>query len=281
MISTSLPSTRRQWVKSDCHTSLGAAASNRIQELRGRLRGSGTTRPAAPRMRRMVEVEGAGSSSRSRCQAMVAGPASRPPAVSSIRRATIRPRTWSGVRPGLVRGRRDLGSSPSRPPSRYRRSRRCRCPRLIPYSAAAAVTDNCDEMTLRTATRCFDMRGTVTHVPTHQSPIRCHLCPELRHYLASQLSLVRGDPRARNPRSTLPADRRQVHDLLLLTTNHPAAAEGLTKQEPGSCSTRPGAAREVTAPGSTTRIASSVPPLRVARLRMPRRLRRPPGGIRP
>ena len=41
MISTSLPSASRQWVKSDCHSSLGAAASNRIHELRGRLRGSG------------------------------------------------------------------------------------------------------------------------------------------------------------------------------------------------------------------------------------------------
>jgi hypothetical protein len=30
MISTSLPSARCQWVKSDCQTSLGAAASNRI-----------------------------------------------------------------------------------------------------------------------------------------------------------------------------------------------------------------------------------------------------------
>ena len=46
-ISTSLPSASRQWVKSACQTSLGAAASNRIQELRGRLCGSGTTRPAA------------------------------------------------------------------------------------------------------------------------------------------------------------------------------------------------------------------------------------------
>jgi hypothetical protein len=45
MISTSLPSASRQWVKSDCHSSLGAAASNRIHELRGRLRGSETTRP--------------------------------------------------------------------------------------------------------------------------------------------------------------------------------------------------------------------------------------------
>ena len=57
MISTSVPSARRQWVKSDCQTSLGAAASNRIQELRGRLCGSGTTRPAAWRTRRMVEVD--------------------------------------------------------------------------------------------------------------------------------------------------------------------------------------------------------------------------------
>ena len=113
----------------------------------GRLRGSGTTRPAAWRMRRMVEVEGTGRPSHSRCHAMVAGPASRPPVVSSVRRAMIRSRTASAVRCGLVRGRRDLGSRSSRPPSRYRRRRRCRCPRLIPYSAAAAVTDDCDETT--------------------------------------------------------------------------------------------------------------------------------------
>jgi hypothetical protein len=43
------------------------------------------------------------------------------------------------------------------------------------------VTDSCPETTLRTATRCFDMAGTVTYVPTHVCPIRCHLCPELRH----------------------------------------------------------------------------------------------------
>ena len=63
---------------SDCHSSLGAAASKRCHELRGRLRGSGTTRPAAWRMRRIVEVEGARRPSRSRCQAIVTGPASRP-----------------------------------------------------------------------------------------------------------------------------------------------------------------------------------------------------------
>ena len=46
----------------------------------------------------MVEVDGVGWPSRSRCQAMVAGPASRPRAVSSVRRATIRAWTSSGVR---------------------------------------------------------------------------------------------------------------------------------------------------------------------------------------
>ena len=51
----------------------------------------------------------------------------------------------------------------------------------MPHWAAAAVTDNCAETTLRTATWCFDMQRTVTHVPTHLSPIMCHLCPELRH----------------------------------------------------------------------------------------------------
>ena len=56
----------------------------------------------------------------------------------------------------------------------------------MPDSNAAAVTDNFAETTLRTATRCFDMRWTVTHVPTHQSPVRCHLCPGPRLFLASQ-----------------------------------------------------------------------------------------------
>ena len=43
------------------------------------------------------------------------------------------------------RGRRERGSIASSPPSRYRRRSRCRCPRLIPNSAAAAVTDSCVE----------------------------------------------------------------------------------------------------------------------------------------
>src|SRR5690554_6228583 len=30
-------------------------------------------------------------------------------------------------------------------------------------------------------TRCFDMHATVTYVATHQGPITCDICPELRH----------------------------------------------------------------------------------------------------
>ena len=45
MISTSVPSARCQWVMSDCQVSLGRAASNRIQDERGRLRGSGVPYP--------------------------------------------------------------------------------------------------------------------------------------------------------------------------------------------------------------------------------------------
>jgi hypothetical protein len=59
-------------------------------------------------------------------------------------------------------------------------------PTADPYSAAEVVTDSCAETTLRTATWCFDMPKTVTHVPTHPSPIRCHLYRGLRHFLASQ-----------------------------------------------------------------------------------------------
>lgn len=50
----------------------------------------------------------------------------------------------------------------------------------IPQTAAA-VTDSCVETTFRTATRCFDMRPNVAHVPTHLTPIRCRLCAEPRH----------------------------------------------------------------------------------------------------
>ncbi len=38
----------------------------------------------------------------------------------------------------------------------------------MPQVAAAAVTDNPAETTFRTATWCFDMLRTVTHVATHQ-----------------------------------------------------------------------------------------------------------------
>jgi hypothetical protein len=186
-ISTSLPSARRQWVKSACQTSLGAAASKRIHELRGRLCGSGTTRPAPWKIRRMVETDGTGRPSCPRCQAMVTGPASSPRAVSPVRSAMIRSRTSSWTACGLVRGRLDRGLQPSAPSSRYRARRRWRWPRDRWHSAAAAVTDSCPETTLRTATRCFDMAGTVTHVPTHVCPIRRHLCPELRHLRARHL----------------------------------------------------------------------------------------------
>ena len=179
MISTSAPSARRQWVKSDCQTSFGAEASNRIQELRGRLCGSGVTSPAPWRMRLTVEVDGTGKPSRSRCQAIVAGPASRPRATRSVRSSMIRSLTATDVRCGFACGRLDRGSTASSPPSRYRVRSRCKWPRLMPHWAAAAVTDSCAETTLRMATLCFDMQLTVTHVPTHQYPIKCHLCPEL------------------------------------------------------------------------------------------------------
>jgi hypothetical protein len=53
--------------------------------------------------------------------------------------------------------------------------------REYPYSAAASVTESCLLMMRRTTTRAFDMGSTVAYVATHQSPINCRLCPELRH----------------------------------------------------------------------------------------------------
>ena len=67
-ISTSVPSARRQWVKSDCQVSFGCAASNRTYEDRGRFRGSGVTSPAASGSGGSWRSTGAGKPSRCRCQ---------------------------------------------------------------------------------------------------------------------------------------------------------------------------------------------------------------------
>ena len=57
-ISTSLPSARRQWVVSDCHSSLGRAASKRMNDERGRLWGWGVIRSCRRRTRHAVATEG-------------------------------------------------------------------------------------------------------------------------------------------------------------------------------------------------------------------------------
>ena len=116
-ISTSVPSARRQWVKSDCQSSFGWCASKRIIADRGRLLGSGAISCASSRMRRMVETAGAAVPSRSSRATIDAGPASQPAAVSSRRSATTRSRTESVARFGFERGRLERGSSASRPPA--------------------------------------------------------------------------------------------------------------------------------------------------------------------
>ena len=152
----SVPSARRQWVKSDCQVSFGCAASNRTYEDFGRLRGSGVISPAVCRMRRIVDVEGEVSPSCRRCQAIVTGPASVPAAVSARRSWTTRSRTRPVTACGLLNGARDRASNPSKPSSRYRARSLCRYCRDTPYSAAAAVTDSSPATTFNTTTRCFD-----------------------------------------------------------------------------------------------------------------------------
>ena len=115
MISASPPPASAQRVKSDCQHSLGWAAAKRRQEERGRLRGSGATRPAACRIRRVVEADGTCSPACSRCQAMVTGPASQPAAVSSRRVLTMKSRTLPSVARGLLSGLRDRASTASSP----------------------------------------------------------------------------------------------------------------------------------------------------------------------
>ena len=59
MISISRPSASDQWVKSDCHVSLGWSASKLRKEDLGLFFGSGVINPAWWRTRLMVDVDGA------------------------------------------------------------------------------------------------------------------------------------------------------------------------------------------------------------------------------
>ena len=117
----------------------------------------------------MVEVDGTGRPSRSRCQAIVTGPASSPRAVSSRPEGDDPVADRVGVWPRAGQGSAGTWLEGLEPAVAVAAEQAREVLRLIPYAAAAAVTDSCLETTLRTATRCFDMRPTVTHVPTHQA----------------------------------------------------------------------------------------------------------------
>lgn len=77
-ISTSVPSSNAQWVMSACQRSFGIAASNRMNELFGRFCGWGVTKPRRESTRQMVATDGETPWRRTRCTAIVCGPASRP-----------------------------------------------------------------------------------------------------------------------------------------------------------------------------------------------------------
>lgn len=106
-------------VASACHSSLGAAASNRRHELVGRLRGWGTTNPRRTRIRQIVATDGTPRMPRRpRCHWIVAAPASSPASVSSLRSATTASSTSTGTRVGEVLGADERGSKPANPSSR-------------------------------------------------------------------------------------------------------------------------------------------------------------------
>ena len=86
-------------------------------------------------------ADGTGRPSRSRCAAIVTGPASSPAAVSSWRRARIRATVSSPVAFGFDRGRVVCFSTASQPPARHRATSLPTQTVEIPYCRA---TDPCD-----------------------------------------------------------------------------------------------------------------------------------------
>ena len=114
------------------------------------------------------------------------GPASSPSAVSVSRSTTIAAMTSSGTARGLLAGRRDRGSTASRPPCSVAVESVDKCvAATVPYARAAAVTDEVtaddfqhDHTRFRhepstvtyDATHRPDVAG-VTHDATHLSPM--------------------------------------------------------------------------------------------------------------
>lgn len=102
-------------------SSLGRDASNLVYDALGRFPGSGRTRPALTRMRRIVEFAGGLTPSRSSLAAMDSAPASRPSFSSCLRSPTIREARTALVLLAIVCAARERGRSPESPPASHRR----------------------------------------------------------------------------------------------------------------------------------------------------------------
>ena len=90
---------------------------SRVRDL-GRFLGDGVISPAYCKIRLIVAAAGGLTPSCSRCRAIMTAPASNPSAVRRDHSSITRSRTFAGIAIGVVLGRRERGSSASRPPCR-------------------------------------------------------------------------------------------------------------------------------------------------------------------
>ena len=164
------------------------------------MRGSGVTRPAACRMRRMVEVEGGRWPSRSRCQAIVTGPASRPRLVSCRRRSTIRSRTAVAVAAGVRSWSPGAGVDGVEAAVAVAGEQAVEVPAAVAVLGRGGGDGQLPVMTFRTATRAFDMAGACDCNPCRDSLATLSgvdLCREPRHPILRQPK--QDAPRRRSP----------------------------------------------------------------------------------
>src|SRR5215468_8898204 len=176
-----------------------------MQEELGRLDGSGATSPARARYRLIVAGDTRKWWWRSRCQAMVCGPASRPCPASSFRSLMISSAVLSGIARGEVFGRRERGSNAASPPARYRATSRDTHPWDTPQARATSPWLRPSTTTAVMTRRAFDTarpcRPGHSYVLRHVSCDTPFVCPAAGHHTLRTVACSTAGHTARKPRS--------------------------------------------------------------------------------
>src|SRR5262245_13937649 len=160
-----------------------------MNDERGRLLASGTTRPCTVRYRAMLARETVTRWWCCRCQRIVSGPQSRPCAARSLRTRTISSIVAGSIAFGEVFGRRERGRNAASPSARYRATSLDTQPLDTPYARATSAWARPSTTTAVITSLALDTTdhrraAGASYVSTHRFPMsrdRGFRCPEPAH----------------------------------------------------------------------------------------------------